>query len=226
MPTLKRLVETLFEKTNIIHNNKDRVRIGVFISIPKNASKSIRKILELGENRDHDNTSSLIIHENHQRGAILHQKYDLHNLFVFCFVRNPYDRCVSWYEYHKDIEPYRSLSFSSWVKRGMPHHVTIQNQTDYEKEGISPLLQLNYIENTKLDLIGRMENFDNDLKTIIEKLNTICRDMNIPHSFTYSDTRIHTSDRVKEFEQYYDQETREIVYSLLKRDFEELNYDK
>ncbi len=146
MINLGNLVKTLLDNRNVIHINNSGVRIGVFISIPKNASKSILNILALGKNRDQENTSSLIIYENHQRASILSQKYDLNNLFVFSFVRNPYDRCISWYEYHKNMELYRSLSFSSWVKQRMPHHWRIQNQTDYVSEGFSPLFQYNFVE--------------------------------------------------------------------------------
>nr|VFJ58830.1 MAG: Sulfotransferase family protein [Candidatus Kentron sp. FW]VFJ58925.1 MAG: Sulfotransferase family protein [Candidatus Kentron sp. FW]VFJ63126.1 MAG: Sulfotransferase family protein [Candidatus Kentron sp. FW] len=154
-----------------MHDNKTGERIAVFISIPKNASQSIIKILELGENRDEENTASLVIHENHQRARILNQRFDLNNLFVFCFSRNPYDRCVSWYRYHKNIEPYRSLSFDSWVMNGMPHHWIVQNLTDYVSEGITPLLQYNFLEQYKVDFVGKLENFSHDMKVIIERLN-------------------------------------------------------
>ena len=130
----------ILKAKEVIHGNNTAKRIAAFISIPKNASKTTLDILDLGPNRDLETTTSLVIFENHQRAAILNKKYDLHNLFVFCFVRNPYDRCVSWYAYHKKIEPYKSLNFEAWVKAGMPHHQKRQNQTDYETEGISPLI--------------------------------------------------------------------------------------
>jgi hypothetical protein len=226
MINLRHLLKTKLGNSNIIHNNNSGFRIAAFISIPRNASNSIRKILELGKNRAQENTSSLIIYENHQRASILSQTYDLNNLFVFCFARNPYDRCVSWYEYHKNIVPYRSLSFSSWVKQGMPHHWSIQNQTDYVSEGISPLLQYNFIEQVKLDFVGRIGNFPDDLKKVVERLNMICKEKDITYRFSFSNKKVNTSSRIHEFEYYYNQQTKEIVYSLLKKDFEYWGYEK
>lgn len=87
-----------YTQPGVLHCNYGGERIAAFVSIPKNASKSVLDILELGANRDHDNTTSLVIYENHQRAAVLARKYNLAELFVFCFARNPYSRCISWYQ--------------------------------------------------------------------------------------------------------------------------------
>ncbi|MBC8488197.1 MAG: hypothetical protein H8D45_19385 [Bacteroidetes bacterium] len=85
-----------YSKLQKNHNRElsSRKRIAVFISIPRNASKTVLNILELGANRDIENTDSPVIYENHQRGVVLASKYELENLFVFCFSRNPYDRYI------------------------------------------------------------------------------------------------------------------------------------
>jgi len=213
-------------KAPVIHSNPQAIRIAAFISIPKNASKSMLEILALGPNRDVENTTSLVIYENHQRAVVLRQKYNLSHLFVFCFVRNPYDRCVSWYEYHKDIEPYHSMPFESWIRNGMPHHITVQNGTDYVAEGLSPLLQYNYVESQRIDFIGRMESFEQDMVNIIEKLNTICATKGLLHRFEYIDSKVNTSNRISDYEHYYTKETKEIVFSTLQKDFEYFGYPK
>lgn len=217
-------MQSLGIREGLRHDFVDRV--GVFISIPKNASKAVLKILDLGENRNKENTNSLIIFENHQRGEVLNRKYDLDNLFVFCFSRNPYDRCISWFEYHQDIEPYKSLTFEQWVKAGMPHHVIRQNETDYVNEGISPLLQYNYVKNCKIDLVGKMENFSDDLTAIVERLNCLCKDKNINHTFSNTNARLNTSKRAPNIAQYYSPETKAIVYETLRKDFDYFKYEK
>jgi hypothetical protein len=216
----------ILKAKEVIHGNNTAKRIAAFISIPKNASKTTLDILDLGPNRDLETTTSLVIFENHQRAAILNKKYDLHNLFVFCFVRNPYDRCVSWYAYHKKIEPYKSLNFEAWVKAGMPHHQKRQNQTDYETEGISPLLQYNYVENYAVDFIGRMENYTSDLMNIVEKLNSICAENGIEHRFKFIEEKKNVSTRDSDFESYYTQETKGLVYLMLERDFTYFGYQR
>jgi len=213
-------------KRPVIHSNPQAIRIAAFISIPKNASKSVLEILELGPNRDVENTTSLVIYENHQRASVLKRRFDLSNLFVFCFARNPYDRCVSWYRYHTDIEPYRSISFESWIRNGMPHHLTVQNCTDYVAEKLSPLLQFNYVESERIDFIGRIESFDKDMLIIVEKLNALCAQKGLQHRFKYIKCKTNSSSRVSDYEQYYSKETKEIVYSTLKKDFEHFGYPK
>lgn len=202
------------------------LRIGAFISIPKNASKTVLHVLELGENRNTENTDSPIIFENHQRGAVLNAKYDLEPLFVFCFCRNPYDRCVSWYEYHKSMAPYNTMSFGSWVRQGMPHHWVRQNQTNYAAEGISPLLQYHFIGNCKIDYVGRMENFEQDFKTIVQKLNTICEERSVSRRFSSRNELHNTSRRQSNPARYYTPEIREQVYHLLEKDFTYFGYEK
>lgn len=213
-------------KSPIIHSNPKALRIAAFISIPKNASKSVLEILELGYNRDVEDTTSLVIYENHQRAAVLKRRYDLSNLFVFCFTRNPYDRCVSWYEYHKNIEPYCSMSFDSWIKKGMPHHVAVQNGTDFVAEGISPLLQFNYVESQRIDFIGKVETFDNDMMIIVDKLNSLCEQKELQHRFKHTPLKTNTSIRCDDYERYYSKETKEIVYAILQKDFNHFGYPR
>lgn len=221
---IKRRME--IRKAPVIHDNKKAVRIAAFVSIPKNGSKSVLEILDLGDNRDEETTTSLVIYENHQRAAVLARRYRLDKLFVFCFSRNPYDRCVSWYKYHRDIEPYKSFTFESWIREGMPHHWDWQNQTHYPSTGLSPLLQYNFVEDYRMDFVGRMEDFASDLNVVIEKLNAICADRGLTHRFAYTDKRTNTSDRHRDFERYYTKETKEIVASLLEKDFSHFGYDK
>ena len=200
------------------------VRIGAFISIPKNASKSVLKMLQIGPNRDLENTDSPVIYENHQRGSVMARRHDLTELFTFCFCRNPYDRCVSWFAYHQQLGLYKSVSFEQWIHRGMPHHFTIQNGTDYVRENLTPLSQHIYVENTAIDFIGRIENFDRDMQLVVDQLNGRAENARLNHRFTYSSVRCNASSRLQDFNRYYSPKTRAIVAELLRRDFLEFDY--
>ena len=216
-----------FRKNIIPVNDTDNVpRIAAFISIPRNASNSVREILNLGANRNCENTCSSVIHENHQRGIVLNSRYDLDKLFTFCFVRNPYTRCVSWYEFHKKIDPYVSLTFKEWVEKGMPHHWQQQNQTDYAKEQLTPLLQCTFTRDCKIDFIGRIENFKNDLKYIVKQLNVICDDKKIDDRFYFQNKKMNYSLKKERIDQYYTDEMRQKVYNILQEDFSHFNYDR
>ena len=201
-------------------------RIAAFISIPKNASKSILQILDIGPNRDLETTNSPVIYENHQRGSVLSTRNTLNNLFVFCFARNPFDRCVSWYEFHRHIAPYKDLTFEQWIQNEMPHHYTVQNATNYLKEGISPLLQANYIQDTQVNFIGKFERFEPDLRHVIDELNVCAANANLEKRFQFKNIHINRSNRQRELSTYYSQESEQIVSELLCADFELFNYPK
>ena len=135
--------------------------VGCFISIPKCASKTILEMFKLGQNRNnHKNYKfqKYIIYENHQRLKILEEKYNLKNVYIFTFVRHPYVRIKSWYYYHKDIRPYKKVSLNDWIKNGCKTHWKIQNETNWEKEKLSPLLQYNFIKGkTNIDYIVKLK---------------------------------------------------------------------
>ena len=183
-------------------------------------------MLQLGPNRDSDTTSSLIIYENHQRAAILYNKYNLNDLFVFCVARNPYDRTASWYQYHKNIPPYKSMSFRECILADMPHHVEVQNQTDYRSKAISPLLQWNYIEDYRINFIAKAERFEQDMRLAIRRLNDLCIAREIKYSFSFSKLMENRSNRKANWQDYYDHETKAIVATSLAKDFEYFKYAK
>lgn len=222
MPFIKNLAKRILPG-----NSPYRKRIGVFISIPKNGTYTVKKLLKL--NKDSDGKyGSVIISEKHERGTILNDKYNLEGLFVFCFVRNPYDRTISWYEYHKNrnLEPYTSLSFEEWVKEGMPHHWDVLKETNWEEEGISPLLQYHFVSDCKVDFVGRVEHFEHDMKTIVRRLNRMLEDTHREPDFEYIEARKNTSNRSNSLDDYYTPETKKIASEILHRDFVEFRYEK
>ena len=203
-------------------------KLGVFISIPKCASKTILNMFDLGKNRDDDNQekeNKYIIYENHQRLSILENDYNINDLFIFTFVRNPYDRCISWFSYHKnsDLEEYKNMTLNEWVKQGCKTHWKIQNKTNWIIENKSPLLQYNFIEgNKQIDFIGKMENFENDCKEIIKILNNLFEKNQINKQIVYKNIKLNKSDN----KEILSDESKEIIYTLFKKDFEYFNYNK
>lgn len=215
---------SLLEELLFQARNKKKQRIAAFISIPKNASKSVLRILQLGRVRMQETTHSPVIYEDHQRAKILSQKYSLKDLFLFCFVRNPYDRCVSWYSYHRHLEPYASRSFKEWLMQGAPHHWTVQNQTDYVADQVSPLLQYSFVESYPIDFIGRVETFTTDMNKLIQRLNEACKNHEIDHQFKMTSVHLNRSKRSSDYGMYYDRESQEKAYSLFEQDFRFFGY--
>lgn len=225
-------INNLQDNNKIVKYKNNKIKVGVFISIPKCASKTILEMFELGKNRDWDalyGENHFIMYENHQRLKVLEELYDLSNMYIFTFVRNPYDRIKSWFYYHKNIKNlnfYKHKSLNEWISGGCKTHVFKQNGTDWNKENKSVLLQYNYIEGkSKIDFIGKIENFENDCKEIILNLNNIFQKNNIPKKITYKDITNNTTDEKYKVEEITD-ENKELIYNLFKKDFEYFNYDK
>jgi len=202
----------------------------VFISIPKCATKTIMEMFEMGINRDSDeeeNQNHHIIYENHQRLKVLEIKYNLNNMIVFTFVRNPYDRIKSWFYYHHldNIELYKNTTLNVWIKDGCKTHWKLQNQTNWEYIKESPLLQYNFIKGTtKVNFIGKMESFEKDCKKIIELLNIKFEKNNIPKKITFNNTIKINSINVPKEE--ITVENKERIYNMFQKDFEYFGYEK
>jgi len=202
--------------------------LGVFVSIPKCASHSILKMFKLGSNRNkhlNEKSNQFIIYENHQRLKILEKRYDLENKFIFTFARNPYQRIVSWFYYHKKTNPYKNMTLNEWIEDGCKTHWGKQNETDWTKEKLSPLLQFNFIESDlfKVNFIGKIENFEKDCKEIISQLNRRIKENNLKHSLTYEKTWVNKSKKQNE---EISKRNKDLIYELFRKDFEYFNYKR
>lgn len=114
----------------------------------------------------------------------------------FCVVRNPYDKMVSKYHWEKS-----KLSFKEFVKTT---HVNNLNIHSINGKSVC-------------NFFIRFEHLEQDVKTLCEKLG-ISTIQSLPnHKKTLG--RKHWSE-------YYDDETREIVYNNHEQEFKLFGYDK
>ena len=128
----------------------------------------------------------------------------------FCFCRNPYDRVVSAYNYimetdklNIDFDKY--LSLKDIVTENEYAHVFLtQKQHVIDSNG-----------NPVMDFIGRFENFEDDFKTLLNKIGID----KIIHNPTPKNKREHGS-----YKSYYTNELIKIVNDMFKEDFEFFNY--
>lgn len=118
------------------------------------------------------------------------------------------------------------MTFAEWVRNGMPHHWKQQNQTDYEKNNLTPLLQKTFIKGCKIDFIGRIENFDNDMRYVIDKMNAISRIKSIEHKFKFRNLKYNHIKKKIIIDKYYNRKIKELVYDILMEDFIQFGYDK
>jgi chondroitin 4-sulfotransferase 11 len=137
------------------------------------------------------------------------------NYFKFTFVRNPWDRVVSFYHYQIkrgwDYYPFNeTIAFKKFVKewlRQMPGQTTLNTNSCYD--WISD-------ENNDLlvDFIGRFENFQEDFNIVCDKIGI--PQQQLPHK---------NKSKHKHHTEYYDDETRQIVAEQYAKDIEYFGYE-
>ena len=186
-----------------------------FIANPKTGCTSVSTALEnindtkkiIGNlvPKDHNNylyskhTSCSEFQNNHS---------EFNDYFKFAFVRNPWDRVVSWYNFSmylsnvKNVETDRNITgkdFLSFI---------------HEFENIWANKQQNQCNFTECcDFIGRFENLQDDFNTICDKIKI--PQQQLPHF---------NKTKHKSYTEYYDDETKSIVAEIFSKDIEYFGY--
>jgi len=217
----------------------------IVISIPKTGSVSvthslrrydlgIKKACELtGGSPKHETQFMTTQYPYHITAAELkHKLGDRYaEALTFTFVRNPWDRIVSFAHYGKRMR--KEESFPCFIKRclassgKMPFFSrlkptgTRENVSRNSKscsESPLPAPQLSWVQdkNKKIivDFIGRFEKLEEDYATVCNKIGIPVP--KLPHA---------NKSQHKHYTEYYDDETREIITEAYKEDVEYFDYE-
>jgi len=193
--------------------NKHKV---IFIHIPKTAGTSVLHTLAGGGK----------IHRDHIPWKIYNSvnRWKYERYFKFAFVRNPFDRAVSTYEYlaaggnrmddmaYKERFEKESVDFEKFVLEFLDCEALM------EKALFKP--QYLYIfdgkDRLQIDFLGRFESIGDDYKKLAEKIG-------LPATLP----KKNVSGRSRSYKEYYrDPAVAEKIVSLYRKDFELLGYDK
>lgn len=202
----------------MIINNKYNF---LFIHIQKTAGTSVTNSLNKIEETKQ-------LYYPHSMINILNVR-NYQNYFKFCFVRNPFDRLLSWYNMiinkgvHNDWSDYllkNSDNFSEFLN--LTEIIIEKNPLEsmYEIEYPKSISfnQLDYISdnngNILVDFIGRFEIINEDYNKIMEKINV--KDLPLPHLNKFDH---------KDYRNYYTDKDVEKVYEMYKRDIEYFGYE-
>lgn len=194
----------------------------VFIHIPKTAGTTVRTVLGCSEYRDPREIPEglpQLVSFGHMDYAELVERRYVHpkftdSAFKFTFVRNPYDRAVSLYEYYLKIGKMDPCSFEYFIERvgeGVPS-IGGFNQRGWSQ--CNP--QVRWIENLTMDFIGSFEKLESHLWSVANILG-----VEIPEEIPRLQK---TVDRPMDY--YYNKKTRRIVEDFYREDFEEFGYDR
>ena len=178
----------------------------IFIHINKTAGTSIGNAIGLPIK--HHQTAREVI------ARIGKDKWD--KAYKFTLVRNPWDKVVSHYEYRRkrnktDLAT-QDITFAEWVRKTYgpdkdPFYYNnpkaFQPQVEWLKDDEGHI---------SIDFIGKFETIDADFEQI---RSAIGLDAKLPH--------LNASKRVS-YQDYYDDETREIVARWFREDIEAFSY--
>ena len=205
----------------------------IFIHIPKNGGSYISEILSKyygfknyylhrPDHKFHCNgkDESVVLHENKIHGTLMYYKTSdfinkimnmnedkWNTYFIFAFVRNPYDRIVSGWNY---INKY-NIPFKNYLNIGIN-----ANSFDFWHVFMTQTKHIIDINQTiRADYIGKFENLEEDLKIILKKIGI----NDIIHKPFIKNSKPH-----KKYTEYYDEFTTQKVNIIMKEDFSNFNY--
>jgi len=131
--------------------------------------------------------------------------------FKFGFVRNPYDRSISYFHYikqsplHPEYQKYLQFQdFEDYIKNHKPNIYRLQSTYLTDEN-----------DNFLVDYIGRFENLQSDFDFICNKIGI--NRIELPHA--------NQSKRDNNILKYYTTEMQEIVFHHFQRDFINFQYD-
>ncbi len=148
----------------------------------------------------------------YQTSSFLNKKMNMtpekwRTYFKFCFVRNPYDRFISgWNHLSKKIPFHHFVHMKNYVS-DMEYIHTFMPQYRHI---------IDFKNNVDIQFIGRFENLENDFIYIL---------YHIGFTLPIHDPIVRVNvKKHKKYIEYYDQNTIQVVNTLMKEDFERFNY--
>jgi hypothetical protein len=215
---------------SINHNLK-----AIFVHVPKNGGSYISEILNKYygfknfylHRPDHKlfcygRDRSVDKHENKIHGTLMYYKSSKYinkimnmdknkwdTYFIFTFVRNPYDRIVSGWNY---VNRYK-IPFKNYININ-------KNTNSYDYWHVFMSQSRHLIDNNgkiNVQYIGKFEEMENDLKIILNKLGI----NNIIHTPFLKNNKNH-----KRYIEYYDNDSLEKVNIIIKEDLDNFDYIK
>ena len=209
----------------LISGRENGHRKFAFIHIQKTGGDSIEKLLRAA-------VPGLRFSDPRHKGA-LRASEEIENwdeYYSFAFVRNPWDRLVSWYcmmdqirgrgeniSWNSPLPRYvweAASTFEDFIKRCTKEfkvrgevYAFTRNQLDYLADKDGELL---------VDFVGKVERFDEDLTTVLGEIGLDVPANAIPHANRYEHGHYST---------FYTPETESIVRARFAQDIEYFGYE-
>ena len=182
----------------------------IFIHIPKTGGSSIEKLflkkyINGGLNTKHKTINSF------KRNL---EEATFKNYFKFCCIRNPWERMVSYYHFRARDENqkgfqkrYKNFTFKQYLLSLKKGSLPTLNQSKWifgqkKQEGIL------------VDYVMKFENLQSDFNIVCDKIGVQRQELEHVNKTNHG-----------KYQEYYTEETKEIVDAMYKKDIERLGYN-
>ena len=190
----------------------------IFFHVPKNAGCTINRVLYHACKQHiifpklvYDMQNNYILDGCAERFIKQVKIKNPSDFFKFAFVRNPYDKLVSGWQYAMKITKI-DISFESFVKNLDKYR---RYDTILWHSIISQTTHLSDKNNNLLiDWYGKVENIQKDIKIVLDKLNLSMQKIDRLNAIKH-----------KHWTKYYTPKLKDLVYKRFQKDFENFNYD-
>lgn len=189
----------------------------LFVHIQKTGGMSVSRVLKkAGQAQDFLFRHDFAIRSKEVLGEDRWKEY-----FKFCFVRNPWDRLLSWYRMIMRYGPRERLwrtvfENASSFEEFLIYCTDVIEERPGEKKSFA-FNQLDYITDADgrlmVDFVGRYENLEEDFKRILKTAGL--SPARLPHE---------NRSRHSHYSRYYTERTKEIVAERFRRDIEAFGY--
>lgn len=194
----------------------------IFIHIPKTGGTSIERALEPTISLEDPDChaghveGNTLIEGKHWRTIDYQSKFPelFDSYFKFMFIRNPWDRMVSRYEWRRFLAP---LKFEG----ERAEKISNQDFKDFlQKQGAEMFEKWCYVDlmqdsngHQAIDFVGRFENLQNDFDKICDMIGISCCQLPLRNTTDHN-----------HYTEYYDNETRRLVSEKFARDIDHFGY--
>lgn len=206
----------------------------LFIHVPKCAGTRIESFFGRNYDNIHIHKYIEIEYEKYHRKHMTLKNYEeflgietLNKMFKFSFVRNPFSLLVSSYNYNinsrnvfwngsNDKKIKEKITFKSYLNSLLKSkNREIENKL--HKLNTQPYSINKWIlgNETELDFIGKVENFDNDFKKVCDIINIRYKKLG----------KINDNKEKVNYKDYYDDDDKRIVYYLFEDELNKFNYE-
>lgn len=192
----------------------------ILISIQKTASMTLRVNLNRYSDKIYQWDSKVQIDQHMTAKTVKKTLFEndtekFNSYFKFAFVRNPWDRTVSWYENLRKVSSKTESNITEESSLGGFKKFIC---SEYGGKFSYRLGYDRYYEddsgNNLLDFIGKFENLQEDFNFVCDKIG-IPRQQ-LPHK---------NKSKHRHYTEYYDEETKQMVAEKFAKDIEYFNYN-